>query len=364
MNRISFIISLFILSLNLLAETHHLKVPDLSDENILAYNAGIRPYRTSGMRIEIEELHGKSIIHNYGHGGAGISLSWGSAQEAIGLMYAHYAPKAGSTIAIMGAGVMGLSVANQLLDQGYNVKIYAKDFEDTTSVVAAGLWEPFGIAIPENGPAKDQFERVKQVSHAYFHDLAISTSPRYKGVSYKSSYSFASQDEPMKTKPGWQIVDVLFENGIRKVARTKELMLIETPTYMRELSRNALDRGAVFVTYQFESSSHVAAIQEDIIFNCLGFGSREIFGDTDLVPIRGQLVYVKPTLGVDYFASAPDKNIGDVFLFTFPYKDKYILGGSYEKHEDHRVTTAEIRIKILENARRLFSSSPAKIDEL
>jgi len=201
------------------------------------------------------------------------------------------------------------------------------------------------------------------VSHDYFHELATSPSPKYKGVSYKSAYSFAPPDEPMKMKPGWQVVDVLFENSTRKIARETELMLIETPTYMHELSRNALERGVIFVSHEFGSSSDVAALEEEIIFNCLGFGSREIFGDTDLIPIRGQLVYMKPTQGVDYFAFArTDRD--DVFLTTFPYKDKYILGGSYEKYEDFSLTTPEVRDKILENARRLFSPSSAKNDEL
>jgi len=50
------------------------------------------------MRIEAEKLGDKTVIHNYGHGGAGISLSWGSAAEAIKITHEDIAPNAGETI--------------------------------------------------------------------------------------------------------------------------------------------------------------------------------------------------------------------------------------------------------------------------
>ncbi len=46
--------------------------------------AGLRPYREGGIRIAAEERNGRRIIHNYGHGGTGVTLSWGSAQTALG----------------------------------------------------------------------------------------------------------------------------------------------------------------------------------------------------------------------------------------------------------------------------------------
>jgi glycine/D-amino acid oxidase-like deaminating enzyme len=40
-----------------------------------------------GLRIDHEELHGKKIIHNYGHGGAGVTLSWGCAKKVVDLLH-------------------------------------------------------------------------------------------------------------------------------------------------------------------------------------------------------------------------------------------------------------------------------------
>lgn len=43
---------------------------------------GVRPVRAGGVRLECEHRpSGRTIIHNYGHGGSGFSLSWGCASE-------------------------------------------------------------------------------------------------------------------------------------------------------------------------------------------------------------------------------------------------------------------------------------------
>lgn len=40
----------------------------------------------SGLRIECEEIENKLVIHNYGHGGAGVTLSWGCARKVVELL--------------------------------------------------------------------------------------------------------------------------------------------------------------------------------------------------------------------------------------------------------------------------------------
>jgi D-amino-acid oxidase len=53
---------------------------------VLAERVGLRPFRKSGLRLERDRLRdGRSVIHNYGHGGAGFTLSWGCAREVLDL---------------------------------------------------------------------------------------------------------------------------------------------------------------------------------------------------------------------------------------------------------------------------------------
>ncbi|HEY0602204.1 MAG TPA: FAD-dependent oxidoreductase [Herpetosiphonaceae bacterium] len=60
--------------------------PRLAEAPILEHKVGLRPGRTT-IRLEREEFpNGTCCIHNYGHGGAGVTLSWGCAAEAVQLV--------------------------------------------------------------------------------------------------------------------------------------------------------------------------------------------------------------------------------------------------------------------------------------
>lgn len=53
---------------------------------VLRDRVGLRPFRKSGVRLEKEKLRdGRTLIHNYGHGGAGFTMSWGCAEEVFEL---------------------------------------------------------------------------------------------------------------------------------------------------------------------------------------------------------------------------------------------------------------------------------------
>ena len=62
------------------------RVLDIPKPDVLAESVGIRPFRRSGIRVERAEMRdGRAVIHNYGHGGAGFTLSWGCAREVLRL---------------------------------------------------------------------------------------------------------------------------------------------------------------------------------------------------------------------------------------------------------------------------------------
>jgi D-amino-acid oxidase len=62
------------------------RVLKIESPHVLRERVGLRPFRKSGVRLERERLgDGRSVIHNYGHGGSGFTLSWGCAREVAGL---------------------------------------------------------------------------------------------------------------------------------------------------------------------------------------------------------------------------------------------------------------------------------------
>ena len=113
----------------------------VSPERVIRTVAGLRPYRAAGFVVRAEPLGDKRLVHNYGHGGAGITLSWGTSKLATLLgLQGHQGP-----VAVIGAGVMGLTTARLVQEAGFPVTLYAKALTpDTTSNIAGGQWSPFG----------------------------------------------------------------------------------------------------------------------------------------------------------------------------------------------------------------------------
>jgi glycine/D-amino acid oxidase-like deaminating enzyme len=123
------------------------------------YIIGVRPHREGGVRLELEpepiaSRHGpKFLIHNYGHGGAGITLSFGCASVVAdhvrALLRQMHRSRRGASVAVIGSGVIGLTVASELRRRWSHlpVTVYAKDLDvrRTTSFKAAGQFEPSGI---------------------------------------------------------------------------------------------------------------------------------------------------------------------------------------------------------------------------
>src|SRR5258705_10263626 len=124
----------------------------VAPERVIRTIVGLRPFRPSGFVVRGEKLDSKTVIHNYGHGGAGITLSWGTAQLAV----EEAAKLETRDAAVIGCGVVGLSTARLLQQRGYAVTIYAKAMPpDTTSNGAGGLWDP--VTVYDDPPPTPEF---------------------------------------------------------------------------------------------------------------------------------------------------------------------------------------------------------------
>jgi D-amino-acid oxidase len=347
---------LIFISTELIAvEPTRLQMPDLRDENIISTKVGLRPLRTKGIRIEIEPLFDKNVIHNYGHGGAGISLSFGSVQESIRLME-EMAPSKDETIAILGAGVIGLATANQLLERGYRVSIYSSEFSPfTTSEVAAGLWDVYGV---EKGEDTKRAERMNTASYDYFAGLAQALFP---GISFVDAYLFGWPQDAFQNRSDVSFKDVVWSDGRAMHSSYQRMIIIETPSYIKHLNDTATALGADFIERDFQAATDLESLEEKTVFNCLGLGAAKVFNDPFLVPVRGQLIQFKKQDGIVYVA-AIKPSIANTYICLFPYRDSYILGGSYEVGEDSLAPTSEIRDAILAQAREFFK--PRRSDEL
>ncbi|HEY7699824.1 MAG TPA: FAD-dependent oxidoreductase, partial [Vicinamibacteria bacterium] len=157
----------------------------VSKDRIIRTVVGLRPFRAPGFRVEKEKLGRKIVVHNYGHGGGGITLSWGTSHLAVEELFREEPPRGG--VAVLGAGAVGLATARLLQRQGVEVTIYAKNLPPkTTSNIAAGQWSPYFVSdFSKRSPLfKEQFPKAARLAHRHFQDLLGD----YYGVRFLTNY--------------------------------------------------------------------------------------------------------------------------------------------------------------------------------
>ena len=309
-------------------------VPTIRRDRIVRTVAGLRPYRPSGFRIETERLGRTIVVHNYGHGGGGITLSWGTSHLAAELVGQASEDR---EVAVLGAGAVGLTSARLLQDRGYDVTIYTRDLPpETTSNVAGGQWSPASVAEYAETSAhwRHQFERACRFSHDYYQSHM---HPRF-GVRWIENYVL--DDEPPRADEGDdepslrdRIRDLYPETRVlgpgehpfpAPYARQFDTMLVETQTFLHTLLDDFHLRGGEVVIRELHGPRDVARLPERTVVNCTGLGSHELFDDDELVPIKGQLAISLPEPEVDYILIAQG-------IYMFPRSDGLVLGGSHER---------------------------------
>ena len=313
-------------------------------ERVIRTVAGLRPYRASGFVVRAEALGDKILVHNYGHGGAGITLSWGSSKLATRLgLPGHRGP-----VAVLGAGVMGLTTARLVQEAGFAVTIYTEALTpDTTSNIAGGQISPFGHFDDGEVTAewRAQFEAAMEYSWRRFQimvgdDYGIRWLPTYQESGNVSRWSDRFHPDARALSPTEHPFPV--ERIVRYTT-----MYVETGRFLRELTEDVQVAGGRIEVRKFATPAEIAALPERLAFNCTGLGSRALFGDRQLHPVRGQLAILLPQPEVRYaFAGSSG--------YMFPRADGILLGGTFERDEWAAVPQPADIASIVESHRALF----------
>jgi glycine/D-amino acid oxidase-like deaminating enzyme len=333
---------------------------------------GLRPFRASGFRVEVERLGEKLLTHNYGHGGAGITFSWGTSEIAVEQALGAVAESnlangwgdgaaggaspqtTGRACAVIGCGVMGMSTAILMQRRGWQATIYAKDLPPhTTSNVAGGLWGPYAVSDPGNTTAayEAQFVRAARLAHESFQELV---GDDY-GVRWVDNYTVSRQPQPRPwfergtedLYPEARVLEAGEHPFPRAHALAYKTLLIEPHTYLRALLRDFRAAGGRVVVRAFTDLADVATLNEPLLFNCTGLGAGELVGDAQMEPIRGQLTFLVPQPEVDYTVLAGD-------LYMFPRRDGILLGGTHERGSWSLEPDVATKRRIIQSHRELF----------
>ena len=242
------------------SETRHFAPVNVARNRIIREVVGLRPFRSEGFVVEAERLGQKLLVHNYGHGGAGVTLSWGTASQAADIARDFIQTNTTRDIrrvrklrqpaihfAVLGCGVSGLSTARlvqrHFQDAATTITIYAKNLPpETTSNVAGALWSPTSVYDPQQITAKftDQFRLACRISNRAFQELV---GPEY-GVRWVDTFELLRNEASLEREltggnelyPQIQIHrDPKTHFGF-PLTRQFSTMVIEPHTYLRARS--------------------------------------------------------------------------------------------------------------------------------
>ena len=312
-------------------------------ERIIREVVGLRPFRDEGYVVRAVNTGNKLLIHHYGHGGAGITLSWGTAAEAVELARGHRPPPTRGRraapqrrYAVIGCGAIGLSTAIMLQrrfqDGPGTVTIYAKDLPpDTTSNIAGGFWSPTSSYEP--GATTQKFRQgFRAAARASNRAFQLLVGERY-GVRWIDTFNLHRNEASLQDGlPGG---DELYPQRIVHrdpsvyfgfpVVRQYSTMLIEPSVYLAALLRDFYNAGGRLVVREFRDREEIMRLPEPVVFNCTGLGARALFDDRKLIPVRGQLEILLPQPEIDYCYLGPG--------YMFPRSDGVVLGGTFERDD-------------------------------
>jgi glycine/D-amino acid oxidase-like deaminating enzyme len=278
-----------------------------------------RPFRAQGPRIELERVGQKNVVHNYGHGGSGWSLSWGSSGMAVRLALATGEREVG----VIGCGALGLTSALLLQRAGIRTTIHAKELPpNVRSSWASGLWTPDSrICMEEHAtPAfKQTWESMARDSYRTYQTLlGLPGTP----VEFIDSYFVAEAEnaarrrsDPADPRPKFaelqrELIDDLipaprnFGPGTHpfgnRYLRRGTTMMFNLTSYSHLLLSDFLADGGKIDIVEFHSPADLAALPERTLINATGYGARALFNDASIIPVRGQLARGIPQPEVEY----------------------------------------------------------------
>ena len=243
-----------------------------------------------------------------------------------------------SRVIVVGAGVVGLSCAVRLLEDGHQVDVVARDLPlETTSAVAAAIWYPYR-AFP--------FERVTAWSAASYAEFArLAAEQSDGGVRMVEG----TQLHRSQTADPWWASAV---PGLTRVGApsppyvdgwTFSTPLVEMPLYLRWLTARVEALGATITRMALGSLPNHA----DVVVNATGLGARRMADDPSVVPVRGQVVYVEQ-VGLERWWL---DDAGPTYVV--PRSTDIVVGGTDQEGEWSRHPDPHLAAQILDRAAQL-----------
>ena len=350
-------------------------------DRIYDIKACIRPFRTKGPRLDVEQIGDTLVIHNYGHSGAGWSLSWGSADMQVQKAMSRSPKK----IAVIGCGIIGLTSALMAQRAGAQVTIYTRELlQSTRSVRANGSWTPASrMALAADAPSNlgDVWERMTRISWKNLHQyIGMAGNPlAFADHYYLSDTPFEAPLPPPLPSPvpipeyyvlGDRIGDITPKLQVLtpdihpfpvKYARRTTRLFFNFSEYGHLLMSDFFAAGGKVVMRNFHSPGELAHLPEKVIINCPGYSARDWWKDKAMVPYSGQTEWLIPQPEVNYGLTyrnveALSKSDGIMMIDTGPRNG--LPKGYGSSNEMPNRAEAEAAVRVMEELYSRFPANP------
>jgi D-amino-acid oxidase len=237
-------------------------------------------------------------------------------------------------VIVIGAGVVGLSCALRLRQAGHRVDVLARDLPlETTSAVAAAIWYPYR-AFP--------YERVTAWSAASYRELERLAEDPDTGVRMVPGTELHRR----ATSDPWWVSAVPTLTRVTAMPSpyvdgwSFTTPVVEMPVYLRWLTEALVAAGGTVTRMALNRLPD----QAEVVVNASGLGARLLAGDPEVLPVRGQVLYVEQ-LGLDRWWLD-----GDGPTYVVPRSHDIVVGGTDEEGEWSRTPDAHTAAQILERA--------------
>ena len=278
----------------------------------------LRPFRAAGPRLDVERIGDALVVHNYGHGGSGWSLSWGSSTLAV--QKAMQASPA--EVAVVGCGALGLTSARLAQQAGARVTIYARDLlPQTRSSRATGSWTPdsriaLADAVAPGFPAL--WEQMARTSFKTYRSYLGLPGEPVEWIDYYKLADAPAQSPPPQPAPAGELAFASYGGRIRDLTprgealpadatpfpvahvRRTETLIFNVADYGHTLMSDFLTAGGVIRRREFHAPSELAQLPQKVVIDCPGYGARALWRDESITPVRGQIGWLIPQPEVKY----------------------------------------------------------------